>query len=104
VMRAIAGVGPEVDMVGEDDLLSNLMSPEGLIRLRSYMTSHPPGSVMQRRKIVSAFLDKFALADRIETEVEMPGWTQEIIDTLTRLYEDDVYRIAHMPGVNFIAP
>jgi hypothetical protein len=104
VMRAIAGVGPEVDMVGEDDLLSNLMSPEGLIRLRSYMTSHPPGSVMQRRKIVSAFLDKFALADRIETEVEMPGWTQEIIDTLTRLYEEDVYRIAHMPGVNFIAP
>jgi hypothetical protein len=80
------------------------MSGEGLSRLQSYLESHPPASVMQWRKIVSAFLDKFALPDRIATEVEMPGWTAETVAELTRLYEEDVYRISHMPGVDFIAP
>jgi hypothetical protein len=59
---------------------------------------------MQWRKIVSAFLDKFALPDRIATEVEMPGWTEATVAELTRLYEEDVYRITHMPGVDFITP
>ncbi|WP_054004786.1 hypothetical protein [Cypionkella psychrotolerans] len=104
VLRAVSGLPDDVVLEGEDDLLASLMSGEGLTRLRSYLEGHPPGSVMQRRKIVSAFLDKFALPDRIATEVEMPGWTEATVAELTRLYEEDVYRITHMPGVDFIAP
>lgn len=104
VLRAVSGLPDDVVLEGEDDLLATLMSGEGLTRLRSYLDSHPPASVMQRRKIVSAFLDKFALPDRIATEVEMPGWTEATVDELTALYDEDVYRISHMPGVQFIAP
>ncbi len=103
VLRAVSGVPPEVALAGDDDLLATLMSTEGLTRLQSYMKSHPPGSVAQRRKIVSAFLDKFALPERLETEVDLPGWTEEIVDRLTEIYEQDVYRIANMPGVTFLS-
>jgi hypothetical protein len=58
---------------------------------------------MQRRKVVAAFLDKFALPERLEIEMEMPGWTDEIVQELTALYDQDVHRIASMPGVTFIA-
>ncbi len=104
VLHAVAGLPDDVILEGEDDLLSVLMSGEGMTRLQSYLQSHPPGSVMQRRKIVSAFLDKFALPERMTAEVEMEGWTEQTVAQLTRNYNEDVARIANMPGVDFIAP
>lgn len=104
VLRAVTGLPENVVLEGEQDLLASLMSGEGLTRMNSYLENHPPGTVLQRRKIVSAFLDKFALPERIEVEVELPGWTEQIVDELTQSYEEDVYRISQMDGVSFIAP
>lgn len=104
VLRAVAGLGEDCTLVGEEDLLASLMSTEGYGRMRSYLDSHAPGTILQRRKIVSAFLDKFALQDRIEMEVEMPSWTADVVEELTEIYEQDVARIASMSNVTFIAP
>lgn len=104
VLRAVADLPQEVTLSSDDDLLALLMAPEGLARLQGYLANHPPGSVAQRRKIVSAFLEKFAMPERLQTEVEMPGWTQEVVDELSQLYNEDVARIMQMPGINFIAP
>ncbi|WP_395005927.1 hypothetical protein [Cypionkella sp.] len=103
VLRAVAGLPQEVALSGDDDLLATLMPPEGLARLQSYLNSHPPASVAQRRKIVSAFLEKFAIPEVLEAEVDMPGWTQEVVDALSELYAQDVARIMQMPGVTFLA-
>ena len=104
VLRAVAGLPEDCVLVGEDDLLTSLMSGEGHARMRSYLASHAPATILQRRKIVSAFLDKFALPERIDMEVEMPDWTAENVEDMTTEYEQDVARIAAMPGVTFIAP
>ena len=104
VLRAVAGLPEDCALVGEDDLLASLMSGEGHTRMRSYLASHAPASVLQRRKIVSAFLDKFALPERIDMEVEMPDWTAETVDEMTADYEQDVARIAAMTNVTFILP
>lgn len=104
VLRIVAGLPDDAALEGENDLLASLMSGEGMSRMQTYLQSHPPASVMQRRKVVSAFLDKFALPDRIDTTIEMPGWTNELVEELTTTYEQDVHRIANMPGVTFIAP
>jgi hypothetical protein len=104
VLRSVTGLPPETAIEGEDDLIATLMSGEGLTRLRGYLESHPPQNVVQRRKIVSAFLDKFALPDRIEMDFEMPGWSEDMVAELTGLYEEDVARIAAMPEVTFLAP
>lgn len=103
-LRAVSGLPEDCTLLGEDALLSALMSGEGMTRLNAYLESHPPQNILQRRRIISAFLDKFALPERIDLQVEMPGWTDEVVAYLTALYEQDVMRIAAMPGVDFIAP
>lgn len=104
VLQAVAGLPDDVRLDGEEDLLISLMSGEGMTRLRAYLESHPPASVLQRRKIVSAFLDKFALPERIDMQIEMPGWTEDMVADLTEAYEEDVARIAQMGEVTFLAP
>jgi hypothetical protein len=104
VLRAVAGLPADVKLEGEDDLLASLMSGEGMTRLAAYLQSHPPQTVMQRRKIVSAFLDKFALPERVDQDFTMPGWTEDMVAEMTALYEEDVARIAAMPEITFLAP
>ncbi|WP_096785831.1 hypothetical protein [Rhodobacter sp. CZR27] len=104
VLVAVSGHPDAGRFEGADDLLASLMSPAGLKRMRAFLAEHPPQSAQQRRQAVSAFLEKFGLPERIEMEFEMPGWTDEVIDTLTRGYDADVARIQSLPGVTFIAP
>jgi len=73
-------------------------------RFRAYLKSHPTMTEMQKRRVIAAFLDKFAIEDEIEEELDAPGWTEETIDALTDLYEEDMHVIARIPGVSFIAP
>jgi hypothetical protein len=104
VLRGITDVDEGRAFEGELDLIESIMRPEGFKRLADYLTRHPPKGVPQRRKITSAFLEKFALADAIEVEVTMPGWTDRVVDLVTAQYDADVAAIASIPGVEFILP
>lgn len=104
VLRAVTGLPAATPLQGDDDLLSSLMSGEGMTRMNAYLQSHPPQHPSQRRKIVSAFLDKFALPERINQDITLPGWTAQTISDLTRRYEEDVARIAHRPDITFLSP
>ena len=103
VVAAVAGHSADL-LESSDGLLATILSPEGLGRMQAYLATHPPATVAQRRRIVSAFLAKFARPDRIGIDVEMPGWTAELAATMTALYEADTVRIARIPGVTLIAP
>lgn len=104
VLRSLGGIKEQVDLDGDFAILGAIMAPEGLERLRAYLGSHPPQTIAQRRKIVMAFLDKFAVEDQIEMEVPLPGWTEELIEEITQIYEADTAEIAQIEGVEFIAP
>ncbi|MFT6695772.1 MAG: hypothetical protein ACJAXU_001272 [Paracoccaceae bacterium] len=71
--------------------------------MNAYIKTHPPANEIQRRRILSAFLDKFEIEDTTP-EVEAPSWTQDYIDALTDIYEEDLFAIEKMPGVQFISP
>ena len=104
VVREIAGIEVTEKIVGGFDLLGSIMTKEGMERFRSYLHNHPDMSEIQKRRVISAFLDKFALDDAIEEELDMPGWTEALVDDLTELYEEDVFAIERLPGVTLIAP
>ncbi len=104
VLRAVAGLGPDDQIEGDFDLLATIMTDEGLAKLKAYFESHPPTSVAQRRRATTAFLEKFARDDEIEVEVDLPGWTPELIAALTAAYDEDCAEIAAMPGVTFLWP
>lgn len=104
LLHEIAGNEPREAMLGEDDLLADIMTLEGIRRFRNYIASHPPQTEMQRRRVIAAFLDKFAVPDAIEEELDLPGWTAAYVDTLTEIYEEDIFAIQRIPGVTFISP
>lgn len=104
ILREVAGVDPTVALDGVNEFIGTLMSRQGLSRLEAYLKERPPQNEGQRRRVVAAFLDKFARDDAIEQEIDLPGWTSRYIEQLSVLYEEDVEKIADMPGVRLITP
>ena len=45
-----------------------------------------------------------ALEDEIIEELDLPGWTDQLVGELTDIYEEDVLDISRMPGVQLISP
>jgi len=103
VLQTVSGHAASTVLEDTDDVLAQIMSVEGLARLNSYLKTHPTGSIALRRKVVTAFLDKFAIPDRVDVEIEMPDWLPETVARLTEAYDLDVARIAAMPGVSFLS-
>ena len=104
VLQAVSGHSSGLELVDTDDLLATIMSADGMQRMASYMQTHPPQNIPQRRRVVSAFLDKFALPDQVEVEIEMEGWSEELVARTSEAYDQDVSRIMAMDGVTFLAP
>lgn len=104
VVAAVSGHGEQTLLDGTDDVLVQIMRPEGLARMRAFMAENPPGDPVKRRRIVSAFLDKFALPEAIEQELDLPGLTEADVAALTEAYDRDVARLMKMDGVNVLVP
>ncbi|MCV2881380.1 hypothetical protein [Actibacterium sp. XHP0104] len=104
LLADLAGHEPQTMLDGIDDFVASLMAPEGFKRMQAYLAGHPPENEIQRRRVIAAFLDKYALTDEIEMELDMPGWTEDLVEDITELYEEDLFEIERMPGVTFITP
>lgn len=104
VLRSLADVPPEVEMAGDDAVLAAIMAPEGLVQLRAQLAGTPPADRAARQALVAAALDQFALPERLEIEIPLPGWTDDLVARISAAYDADVAAITAMPGVDFIAP
>ena len=102
VLQAVSGHAPGTRLEDDDGLLTSIMTEAGLARYHAYCRDHPPQSVSQRRRIVTAFLEKFGRPDQLEHEITLPGWNGELVNELTVAYLEDVERILRLPGVTLI--
>ena len=102
IVGAVTRLADTTELEGLLDLAAEIMSKDGVKWMQTYLQNHRPQSVPQRRRIISAFLDKFSVPEKIEVEVEMPGWTQELIGAITDSYEKDIAAVQALPGVSFI--
>lgn len=103
ILRSVAGVGDRVRLEGGLDMLVPVMQREGMARLRSYLASHTPQNDHQRRRILMAFVDKYAATDEMEIEIDLPGWDDARVAAMSERYEDDLYLIEGMDGVTLIS-
>jgi hypothetical protein len=109
ILRKVAGHGPDTELEGVFDWYGSFVSPEGLAMLTRWLKDRPPMTDLQRRKVLSAFLDKFALPEKIEVDAG-PGTTgiadaeagADIADSLSALYAEDLDLIANMAGVTLM--
>ncbi len=104
LLHDIAAVGLEVPIEGKDVLVQQIMEPSGFKRMQEYLRQKPPGSEAQRRRVVTAFLGRYAVEDQIEEEVSILGWTEEFMAELSSAYDADMEVIAELPGVTLITP
>lgn len=94
----------ETPLKGSYDLLCEILSPEGFDRFATYMENNAGMTEVQKRRVIAAFMDKFALEGEVEEELDFDGWSEEYIETLTDIYDEDVYNISSIPGVTLITP
>ena len=104
LVRDISGIFPNQKIIGGFDLLYEIMSKEGMRRFRAYLASHPTMTEVQKRRVIAAFLDKFAIEDEIEQELDLPGWTEGLMDQLSDIYDEDMFELQRIPGVTFLTP
>lgn len=104
LLRRMTGLPMEVPHAGDHDLLSAIMTPDGMARYLSYMASHPGQTESQARRVVAAFLDKFAIPQAIEEEVDLPGWDQALVTDLSNRYDADLAAVAAIDGITFLRP
>ena len=104
IVREIAGMDHNQMIVGCMDLLAEIMAPDGYRRFRTYLKEHLEMTEIQRRRVIAAFLDKYALPDQIEDSVDVPGWTPALIAELTEIYDEDVFQLSAIQGVQMITP
>lgn len=104
VVRRLAGLPLDERIAGGFDLLSEIMSKEGMQRFRVYLHQNPEMTEVQRRRVIMAFLDKYAIEDEIVEELDLPGWNDALVEEMTAIYEADIDAIADIPGVRVILP
>jgi hypothetical protein len=104
VLRSVAGLPQNVPLSGGLLYMHEILGDVGIARLRDAMGGQDQISVAQRRQIYSDVLESNALSGSLDQVVELPGWTQEIVDQVTENYRTDVAEIAVLPGVEFILP
>jgi len=104
VLREMAGVASDTQLAGQDDLLQSIMQPAGFARMQDYLAQTPPADEAQRRRVVAAFLERYAKEDEIEETLDLPGWTEELVEQMSASYEDDIDVIAGIRDVTLLTP
>jgi hypothetical protein len=104
IMRGMCQVPEGTAFEGDTDMATALLSDEGAAVLTASLASDPPSSAAQWADRISAALVENGKADALELNVDLPGWTEEVIDAMSELYLDDCARIAGLPGVRFLTP
>jgi len=104
VVRRISTMPADVPLRAGLQILGDILHPDGIRMIRDALAQEERLTVDTRRRIFSAALAKYALPEQIETELDLPGWTQDMVDRITAGYDADMAEIAALPGVEFLTP
>lgn len=104
LIRTMAGLPENAKLKGAFDLLSDIMSTEGMKRFRAYFAQNPTMTEAQKQRAMTAFLKKYAIEDKVEEDLELPDWPIEVFEYLTDAYEEDAEAIAKIDGVRLLTP
>lgn len=72
--------------------------------MQNYFKANPPNSEKERQRVLSAFLEHYANPAAVEEEITLPGWTDDLLNRLSDLYDEDVNAIISRGDVEVIEP
>lgn len=104
ILRAVSGHPEAMEPEGALALPSGLMTAEGTRALADWFAQARPTTDAARRDGIAQVLERHALPDRMETAIDMPGWTADTVAALSAAYDADLDRIAALEGVRLLLP
>lgn len=102
IARLAGNIPPDAPLKGGAMYLEEILGEEGMARLKEALSTQDRLSVAQRRAISSEVIQGHALPAVLDQVIDLPGWTQEVVDRVTDNYRADVAEIAVLPGVEFV--
>lgn len=103
-VRRISQIPAEVPLKSGLAVIGELLSPEGMSALRDGLNAPGGNTIDARRDLFTKVLADHAKDEAVMETVTLPGWTQDLVDRMSRDYAEDVAMIAALPGVEFLAP
>lgn len=104
VVRRLATMPSDVPLKAGLQVLGDILHPDGIRMIRDAMAQEERLTIENRRRIFSEALQRHALPEQLEIELNLPGWDQPLVDRITAAYEQDMAEIAALPGIEFIMP
>jgi hypothetical protein len=104
ILSDVSGHSPDTALAHTYDWFDQIMVDGGAQKLERYLTSTPPVDEAHRHRVIAAFLDKFYDAEKVDVDVAVPGWDEQIIDTVSGLYDEDVETLSTLSDVTLLQP
>lgn len=102
IARLAGRIPPDAPLQGGMMYLEEILTQDGMTRLKDALSAQDSLTVTQRRAISSQVIQGHALPAALDQVIDLPGWTQDIADRVTDQYHADVAEIAVLPGVEFV--
>lgn len=103
-MLAVSGAAPGTALDGVLDVALKLVSAEGVAAIGEHFGRPPHFDGPEFRRALGRFVEAHGRADELAEVIDLPGWDAGLMDRISAAYDEDVSRIAAMPGVRFIGP
>ncbi|MEO0929515.1 MAG: hypothetical protein AAFY14_02530 [Pseudomonadota bacterium] len=104
LIRHQCGAQPETLLGGGLDLLSGLITQDGMRELQQTLLASPPDSDAARHDVIADIWEVHGVAEATDYEVGLIDLAPDLIDHLTDLYDRDVEAIDQMEGVTLLLP
>ncbi|WP_170326789.1 hypothetical protein [Ruegeria arenilitoris] len=104
IIRALAGLDEDTPLEDEHDLLLSLLDETGRNEVLTLTSQDAAQSKAILHENMARIFDNHAQPEEIEEELHLPGWSTEIVDAFSELYEQDLERLGSIPGVRVLKP
>lgn len=104
LIRLLSGTTPHVQLEGTLDILSRIVTREGLAAVKADLARAGDIDRTERHEIIAAAIEEHGKPEAMEDEVIYPEMEASLIAAMTDLYEEDIASIDAMDGVTLILP
>ena len=104
LIRLFAGVGSDLPLTGQFDILAHIVSPAGMEALKPQMHAITADDIEARQNLIADVLDTHALPDLVEDAITWPELDAALVQAMTDAYEADLDVISRIEGVELILP
>ncbi|WP_298854773.1 hypothetical protein [uncultured Ruegeria sp.] len=99
IIRTMAGLPDGAPVHDEFAFLSSLLTETGQRHVLDIVRKGETIDPNNRREEMAGVLEEYARPEKIEEELDLPGWNADVVDAFTDLYEQDLAAIRAMPDI-----